>query len=114
MVRNYDTDSTIVTLDSSQSLSSVDDYLNVDVANADSLRIYIDSGTSGSAPQEYTLLVETRNEGAIQGWMQDLERTGQTAVAHNVESPGNEVRIDIENTSASNGAQYRIYVEATY
>ena len=100
-----------VTLDSGQTVSGqrADGHFEVSTERADTLLVYIDDGTTGNQPAQYTITHEVEKHGA---WRFDQDATGETARAWRLDVSGPRWRIDLENTSGTNGQTYRVVVES--
>lgn len=117
MTTREDHDATTITLDNGQSVSGqrADGALTVDSTNADLIKIFVDDGTTGNTPATYDLQADEHKRGAgfTDDWMLDRAFAGETARKWTFERVGGaEYRVDLTNTSGTNGQTYRIFVEA--
>jgi len=106
-----DTGEADLSLDDTQSLSGQDSHIEVETSQASEVMVYVDNGSNSDA-KTYDIQAERRVEKSIDDWMQHTKTAGSTARRHTFDAPGNTVRIDVTNTSGTNGNQYRVYAES--
>lgn len=117
VLRREDSAQTSVDLDDGQTLSGQDTHLEVATQKADTVKIFIDDGTSGSAPTTYDLQADERkeNQNFAEEWLFERSLTSRTDRRLTFENVGNDrYRIDITDQSGGTGNTYRIFMESLY
>lgn len=86
------------------------EQLTVEISTAKYVVVYIDNGTTGSTPPEYTMTQDVYNQN-FDDWQFYDEVTAETARSWEDIARGAEMRFTFENTSAASGT-YRICVRS--
>lgn len=107
-----DTNDTQLTLGNTEKISVKDgSYLNLDTTRCDEVRVYIDTGVTGTVPSEYTLTIEKYVREDVNDWMLENEYTTATDRSWAIAAPSNRIRVDLENTSGSSDS-FRVALES--
>lgn len=117
VLRREDSAQTSVTLDDGQTLNGQDSYLEVATTKSDTIKVFIDDGTSGNAPTTYDLQGDERkeNQNFSEEWLFEREVTGRTDRRLTFENIGNDrYRINVTDQSGGSGNTYRIFLESLY
>lgn len=116
-LRREDSAQTQITLDDGQTLSGQDSYLTVNTQKSDTIKIFIDDGTSGNTPASYDITGEEEqsNQNFSAEFLFERELTGRTDRRFTFENiSGSRYRIDLTDQSGGTGDTFRIFMESLY